>query len=263
MKRLSQSAFQQVKRSKISEEEDESSSQPAIKMIFNDANEAAGFEDQDLIKLKFSNNGDISTHANSLSSINRGSFNEFPPADVANEAKTTKSSSKIESYQKFCLTYATDEDPKFSNLQFVNHDFIKQPMTHNLGNHIIHETELSKSSKGRKRKMFSQWNNIQELIESEVIAQWAIYLKKKMLSNEDKETGITPRDDTIWKKVFRDLREFYRILFKARFHPLDYKTWEQADSCWKILLEELGINTKHLTSYDLRKKHFISSIKQG
>ena len=83
-----------------------------------------------------------------------------------------------------------------------------------------------------------------------------LYLRKKMLSNENKETGVTPRDDTIWKKIFRDLREFYRILFKSRFHPLDYKTSEQADTWCKTLLEELGIDTKNLTPYNLRKTFY-------
>ena len=70
--------------------------------------------------------------------------------------------------------------------------------------------------------------SIKELIEDKVLSQWVDYLKKKFV-NEDKETGITPRSDTVWKKIFRDLREFFRILFKSRFHPLDYKTGEQAD----------------------------------
>ena len=64
--------------------------------------------------------------------------------------------------------------------------------------------------------------SIKELIEDKVLSQWVDYLKKKFV-NEDKETGITPRSDTVWKKIFRDLREFFRILFKSRFHPLDYK----------------------------------------
>ena len=123
---------------------------------------------------------------------------------------------------------------------------------------------IFRSCKGRKRKQYSQFVNIQELIEQEAIPQWIKYLQKKMANKEEQDSGISPRDDTIWKKIFRDLREFFRILFKARFHPLDYKSWEQADSWCKVLLEELGIETNYLKPYDFRKKkHFISSIKQG
>lgn len=110
-----------------------------------------------------------------------------------------------------------------------------------------------KTTKGRKRKQESEHECLKDLIEQKVLPQWILYLKKKMASNEDKETGITPRDDTVWKKIFRDLREFFRILFKARFHPLDYKTCEQADKCTVIILNELGINTDHLDSYGIRK----------
>lgn len=108
-------------------------------------------------------------------------------------------------------------------------------------------------SKGRKRKQRSNWSNIKELIENEAIPKWVEYLKKKMKSKEDKESHAVPREDTIWKKIFRDCREFYRILFKLRFHPLDYRSCEQADACSKILLSELGIDTSHLKPYDLRK----------
>ena len=94
--------------------------------------------------------------------------------------------------------------------------------------------------------------SIKELIEDKVLSQWADYLKKKFV-NEDKETGITPRSDTVWKKIFRDLREFFRILFKSRFHPLDYKTGEQADKWCIVLLNELGIETDHLNKYQIRK----------
>ena len=108
-------------------------------------------------------------------------------------------------------------------------------------------------SKGRKRKQRSNWNNIKELIENEAIPKWVEYLRKKMKSKEDKESHAAPREDTIWKKIFRDCREFYRILFKLRFHPLDYRSCEQADACSKILLSELGIDTSHLKPYDIRK----------
>ena len=110
-----------------------------------------------------------------------------------------------------------------------------------------------KSSKGRKRKQISASETIKSLIEGQVMVKWTQYLRKKMNDNEGKETGVTPRDDTVWMKIFRDLREFYRILFKLRFHLLDYKTCEQADKCVIVLLNELGIETVHLEPYTVRK----------
>jgi hypothetical protein len=111
----------------------------------------------------------------------------------------------------------------------------------------------SKSNKGRKRKQNSESGTLRNLIEAQVVPKWTDYLRKKMESNEAKESGVIPRDDTIWKKIFRDLREFYRILFKQRFHNLDYKTCEQADDCCILLLKELNIDTSGLEAYDIRK----------
>lgn len=110
----------------------------------------------------------------------------------------------------------------------------------------------SSAEQGRRLRASSKVD-IKEVIEKQAISKWVHYLKKKMQVNESKETGLTPRDDTVWKKIFRDCREFYRILFKIRFHSLDYKTREMADS-WTIqLLNELGVDTTNLTEYEIRK----------
>lgn len=111
----------------------------------------------------------------------------------------------------------------------------------------------SKSGKGRKRKQVTESKNIKDIIENWVMPQWVSYLRKKQKSREGQDSGLKPRDDTIWKKIFRDLREFFRILFKLRFHPLDYKSCEQADNCCKIILNDLGVDTEHVKTQDFRK----------
>uniref|UniRef100_A0A7S3NEZ9 Uncharacterized protein n=1 Tax=Euplotes harpa TaxID=151035 RepID=A0A7S3NEZ9_9SPIT len=45
----------------------------------------------------------------------------------------------------------------------------------------------------------------------------------------------------MWKKILRDVREFFRILFRHRFHHLEFKDREGAISCAQHLLDELGI----------------------
>eukprot|EP00345_Euplotes_harpa_P004508 CAMPEP_0168332646 /NCGR_PEP_ID=MMETSP0213-20121227/9088_1 /TAXON_ID=151035 /ORGANISM="Euplotes harpa, Strain FSP1.4" /LENGTH=324 /DNA_ID=CAMNT_0008336723 /DNA_START=263 /DNA_END=1238 /DNA_ORIENTATION=- len=211
------------------------------------------FEDNELKQIKFSSEEDYFTKTNSSPTLNRASFSDFPQLDPSISSGSLKSSSKVEIYQKFCLLYTADEITPYQKLQFKNHEVLKQPMTEMSRKAAELNKDVVKSTKGRKRKQFSAYANIRELIEQEVVPQWTKYLKKKMLNNEDKETGITPRDDTIWKKIFRDLREFFRILFKARFHPLDYKSCEQADGCTKILLEEIGVVTSNIKPYELRK----------
>lgn len=107
--------------------------------------------------------------------------------------------------------------------------------------------------KGRKRTSKPHRDNIKLLIETQAIPKWINYLRKKSDDSNKRESGIVPRDDTIWKKIFRDCREFYRILFKCRFHPLDYKSWEDADECTKVILNELGISTDALQHHEVRK----------
>ena len=50
-----------------------------------------------------------------------------------------------------------------------------------------------------------------------------------------------PRYDTMWKKILRDVREFFRILFRNRFHSLEFKDSQDALNCVRILFDELGI----------------------
>lgn len=202
-----------------------------IKLIELDESDNFSFENNVLNKIKLISEGEGSTNPISPSTENRESFfSELQTNNDAGCGKLSKSMSKVEAYQKFCLTHTRADQLNYCDLQFVNHEIIQQPMSASADQLLQAENDPSKSCKGRKRKQYSQYSSIRELIELEAIPQWVKYLKKKMVSNEEKETGITPRDDTIWKKIFRDLREFFRILFKARFHPLDYKSCEQADS---------------------------------
>jgi hypothetical protein len=115
---------------------------------------------------------------------------------------------------------------------------------------------VSKRGKGRKRLQTSNKLNLRQMIESQVIPQWVAYLKRKMDASEGESANTGLREDTVWKKIFRDLREFFRILFRQRFHPLDYKTCKQADRCTTVLLNELGVSTDHLTSYEVRKAFY-------
>ena len=59
-----------------------------------------------------------------------------------------------------------------------------------------------------------------------------------------KKTAKTkyPRPDTLWKKILRDVREFFRILFRVRFHPLEFKDQEGIKRCILTMFEELNIS---------------------
>lgn len=76
--------------------------------------------------------------------------------------------------------------------------------------------------------------------------KWQKYLLAKA-SKKSHNSQYTPRPDSIWKKIIRDVREFYRILFRLRFHYLDYKDTKGALNCVRIYLKELGISVSEPT----------------
>ena len=54
------------------------------------------------------------------------------------------------------------------------------------------------------------------------------------------------RRDTVWKKLLRDVREFYRILFRVRFHYLDFKDDKGAFKWIDLMFEELGFEVPEI-----------------
>ena len=91
------------------------------------------------------------------------------------------------------------------------------------------------------------------MIADKAVPLWINHLDKKKEGDNFGPQDSAPKGDTVLKKIFRDLREFFRILFKSRFHALEYRTCTHADKCTKILLTELGIPIEHLSDYEIRK----------
>jgi len=94
--------------------------------------------------------------------------------------------------------------------------------------------------RGRKRSnIVKKATSFQQLISDIVIPEWESYLiEKRDKENTKKLSGI--RSDAVWKKIMRDCREFYRILFKNRFHRMDYQDDHQKLNCIKVIIQELG-----------------------
>ena len=114
--------------------------------------------------------------------------------------------------------------------------------------------KISKPIKGRKRNIVNNAENIHELILNDVIPKWKNYLQFK----SERGYSIAPRarSDTLWKKILRDVREFFRILFRKRFHYLEFKDFKGASNWIKVLFEELGIEISEESS-DLKLFRFI------
>jgi len=123
-----------------------------------------------------------------------------------------------------------------------------------------------KSNKGRKKKIQYQGDNLYDLIHKYVVPKWRQYLLNKC-SKSDKGASTEPRVDTIWKKILRDAREFFRIMFRVRFHYLDFKDTKGAQNCLEIMFEELGIplstqNTNDISLFTyIHQSHKSTSTK--
>lgn len=64
---------------------------------------------------------------------------------------------------------------------------------------------------------------------------------KSKAENHHLNLNKRPRGDTFRKKILRDMREFYRILFRKRFIVSEYKTIEGIKEWMITLFDELGL----------------------
>ncbi|CAI2359508.1 unnamed protein product [Moneuplotes crassus] len=85
-----------------------------------------------------------------------------------------------------------------------------------------------------------KYTSMYKMILEYVLPRWRQYLSIKNLKNTPSKKKR--RADSYKKKVMRDLREFFRILFRKRFHASEYKTSEGVRSCMKKFFIELGFS---------------------
>lgn len=71
-----------------------------------------------------------------------------------------------------------------------------------------------------------------------------------------------PRTDTFRKKILRDMREFYRTLFRKRFHLSEFKTIEGIKSCLQTFFDELGINLSESDLNDYQLFRYVHQTHQ-
>lgn len=114
---------------------------------------------------------------------------------------------------------------------------------------------IDEPNRGRKRHQKDVGLNIYELIHLHVIPRWQKYLSLKI--QKVAKIWSKPRKDTIWKKVLRDVREFFRILFRKRFHYLDYKSSKTSRMCTKKLFNELGFQVSEKDIQNVKLFRFL------
>ena len=122
----------------------------------------------------------------------------------------------------------------YTNLSMKTRPDFYNNLMKNVGNQWV---------RGRKRtNIVTKTSSLSKLLEDIVVPEWQNYLlEKKDKENNNKSFGL--RSDAVWKKLFRDWREFFRVLFKHRFHRMDYQTREQKLNWIKVLSGELGFPT--------------------
>jgi len=79
-----------------------------------------------------------------------------------------------------------------------------------------------------------------QMIQSVGLPEWIKYLTKKN-SDEKQANKPIPRKDALWKRVLRDIRSLYRILFRNRFYSYNYRNKHYQDEWVKIFLKELNL----------------------
>ena len=100
--------------------------------------------------------------------------------------------------------------------------------------------------------------SIYEIIENKVIPKWKEYIISKT-NRKSASLSAKPRIDTFKKKILRDVREFFRILFRVRFHYLQHKNLEGIQTWTQKFFEELHLNP---TEDDLEDFHLFRYIHQ-
>lgn len=94
--------------------------------------------------------------------------------------------------------------------------------------------------RGRKRLNLLPANNFSELLNKIVIPKWTDILMKK--TNRDGEPLGQVTDEYLWIKLLRDMRDFFRIIFKSRFHRSEKREDDNREVLVSIFLEELGFH---------------------
>lgn len=79
-----------------------------------------------------------------------------------------------------------------------------------------------------------------DLVHKICLPQWIEYLQKKNLLVDQTQDKI-PRKDALWKRVLRDIRDFYRILFRNRFYSYNYRNKHYQREWIRDFLLELNL----------------------
>ena len=101
--------------------------------------------------------------------------------------------------------------------------------------------DFRKFKKGRKRVNCTHSSSMWQFIQNEFIPQWRFTLDK--ISMKQRELYISQRKSNfLWIEFFKDLRNFYRLMFRLRFHRSDKRSDDNSSMIVESILKEIGIS---------------------
>ena len=80
---------------------------------------------------------------------------------------------------------------------------------------------------------------MKDLIKMEVIPKWKQQLTK--ISAEKREAWLNHKgEEYVWLEIFKDIRKFYRLIFRVRFHRNDKRNDDNSMTLVKTFVKEMG-----------------------
>lgn len=102
--------------------------------------------------------------------------------------------------------------------------------------------EFRKNKKGRKRRSFLKSDNMYNFIRDVFTPQWMKLIDQ--VSMREREIGVIQKGTIfVWIQLFKDVRRFYRLMFKLRFHRSDKRKDNNRGNLIKLFISELGMTS--------------------
>ena len=114
-------------------------------------------------------------------------------------------------------------------------------------------------------------DSINDLVNTKVIPEWVSILQQKKVQEfiNNVDTSTKQRCDAVWKKILRDARKFYRLLFN-HFYSQYQQEWSEIKDEYQNkdlanwvsrLFEELKLKEFQGTKYSQLIRYFIENRK--
>lgn len=111
---------------------------------------------------------------------------------------------------------------------------------HYLQPFVERATDFRKLKKGRKRVNCTRSANMWEFVHGELIPGWTQALAK--ISQKQRELRISQKKyKYLWTEFLKDVRNFYRVMFRLRFHRSDKRVDMNSSAMVEYVLNEIGI----------------------